>query len=261
MPQKQRPQWERKQQSYANVEIGNLITCLVCNVKCFKARYSQNQLAKYQEALAKELHGGPEAKLPRCRNCTPESTAELFCTGCRLTKDLSFFSKQQRKKPDEARCLNCQQELEDRVPSLDAALEEERIRDDEIRSRHMSGSVISGIAGSVAGSQSQPQAQSASASEIFMPDDRDSAWGGSRASDRPTSPTSTEISSSRSATSYTTSVDANSVSKNSFAKPPAYYAPAKARVMYQLEREERQKQEAQMGNRYDDSDDDDEWEM
>ncbi|OAP55915.1 hypothetical protein AYL99_10067 [Fonsecaea erecta] len=261
MSRKQQPYWERKQQSYANIEIPNLIPCGVCNVKCFKARYSQNQLSKYQEARAKEIHGGPKATLPRCRNCTPESLAELHCVGCRTSKDLSFFSKQQRKKPDTARCYNCQQELEDRVPSLEAALEEERIRDDELRGKHSSGSAISGVAGSVLSSQVQSQGHSASASSIFMPRDRESAWGGNAASERPPSPTNSELSSSRGASSYTNSTCANSVSKNSFARAVAYNAPAKERVMYQLEREERQKREVQMANRYDDSDDADEWEI
>ncbi|KIW26023.1 uncharacterized protein PV07_09152 [Cladophialophora immunda] len=261
MSPKHKPHWEQKQASYANIDVGNLIPCFVCNVKCFKARYSQTQLSRYQEALVKELHGGPKAPLPRCRNCTPESNAELYCVGCRVSKDLSFFSKQQRKKPDDARCHNCQQEVEDRVPSLDAALEEERIRDDEIRGKLMSGSVISSIAGSVLGSQSQSQGQPSSTSGIFMPNDRDSAWGGERVSDHPASPTGTEVSSARSTTSHGNSTYARSGSKNSFANVTAYNAPAKARVMYQLEREERQRQEAQMGNRYDESDDDGEWEM
>ncbi|KIX97289.1 uncharacterized protein Z520_06741 [Fonsecaea multimorphosa CBS 102226] len=248
--------------SFANVEIGNMIQCSVCKVKCFKARFSQTQLAKYQEALARYNHGrGPEPELPRCRKCTPESNSELYCVGCRMSKDLSFFSKQQRKKPDDARCLNCQQELEDRVPSLEAALEEERIRDDELRGKHISGSVVSSIAGSVLNSRSQSQGQSASASGIFMPNDRDSAWGNDAASARPPSPTETEHSSSRSTTSYTNSTYANSVSKHSFAKLPAYNAPINTRVMEQLEREERQKQEAQMGNRHDESDDGEEWEL
>ncbi|EXJ70889.1 uncharacterized protein A1O5_05881 [Cladophialophora psammophila CBS 110553] len=250
------------QNRFTNVDVGTMIPCIACNVQCFRARFSQNQLTKYQEALAREMRGGPKAELPRCRNCTPEATAELYCTGCRVTKDLSFFSKQQRKKPDDAKCLNCQQEVEDRVPSLEAALEEERIRDDEIRGKHLSGSVMSSIAGSVISSRSQSQVQSASASGIYIVGDRDSAWGGDEGSIRPPSPTETELSSTRSTSSRANSGYAKSVSKNSFAKSPAYVAPAKARVMNQLEREERQRQEVQMGSRHGDSDDDDgEWEL
>ncbi|KIW63309.1 hypothetical protein PV04_10165 [Phialophora macrospora] len=251
---KQRPYWERKQESFANVDTGPLIECVVCHVKCFQGRFSRSQLDKYKEALAKERRGGPPAELPRCASCTPKAVAELHCTGCRLTKDLSFFSKQQRKKPDDAKCMNCQQEIEDRLPSLDDALEEERIRD-EHRQRTAPGSTQSNASGSVIGSGVQSLAQSIDGDGIYLGHERQSAWGG--VSVRSQSPTNTDVSAPRSTSSYS-----GRGSRSNFAKSGAYNPPIQARVQNQLEREERQRQEAQMASKQDsDDDDDDEWEL
>ncbi|OAP54100.1 hypothetical protein AYL99_11635 [Fonsecaea erecta] len=101
---------------------------------------------------------------------------------------------------------------------------------DYVRGKHSSGSAISSLAGSALSSQAQSQIQSANAGGIFMLPDRDSAWGGDAASERPPSPTNSELSRSRSTSSYT-----DSVSQNTFARGSAYNAPAKQRVMPQLE--------------------------
>ena len=47
------------------------------------------------------------AKL-RCRNCTGDQTQELLCTGpCALWKGLEDFSKNQRRRPENAvSCFN-----------------------------------------------------------------------------------------------------------------------------------------------------------
>ncbi|OCT54217.1 hypothetical protein CLCR_00299 [Cladophialophora carrionii] len=251
--QKQRPYWERKQESFANVDTGPLIECTICHVKCFQGRFSRSQLDKYKEALARERRGGPPAELPRCASCTPKPVAELHCTGCRLTKDLSFFSKQQRKKPDDAKCMNCQQEIEDRLPHLDDALEEERIRE-EHRRQTAPSSTLSTVSGSASGSGVQSRAQSSNGDGIYLGEDRESAWGGMDV--RSQSPTNTEVSGSRSTSSYS-----GRGSRNNFAKQGAYNPPIQARVQNQLEREERQRQEAQMASKQDSSDDDDDWEL
>lgn len=68
----------------------------------FLARYSQNQIKKYQESIYRARRGGPAAELPRCRECTAGNTVELKCTGCYVTKGIDYFAKQQRKNPDNA---------------------------------------------------------------------------------------------------------------------------------------------------------------
>jgi hypothetical protein len=154
------------------------------------------------------------------------------------------------------KCMNCQQEIEDRVPYLDDALEEERIRD-EHRQRTAPGSTQSNASGSVIGSGVQSPAQSTDGDGIYLGHDGQSAWG--CVSVRSQSPTNTEASAPRTTSSYSGS---GRGSRNNFAKSGAYNPPIQARVQNQLEREERQRQEAQMASKEDsDDDDDDEWEL
>ena len=78
------------------------IECSDCHRPCFQARFSNSQLNEYRQQVARQRRNGPIAKLPRCVKCTPQAMVELYCSDCRATKEISCFSKQQRKKPDDA---------------------------------------------------------------------------------------------------------------------------------------------------------------
>lgn len=80
----------------------NRITCVSCGVSRFRARFSNNQIRKYQEAIVRQQHNGPPASLPRCSDCTTGNVVELTCQGCQVTKGVDFFSSNQRKTPDNA---------------------------------------------------------------------------------------------------------------------------------------------------------------
>lgn len=112
--------------------------------------------------------------------------------------------------------------------------------------------------GSVAGSALLSQTQSVNGDGVYMPDDRASAWGEFAESVRSPSPTksTSTVSAPRSVSVY------SQASGNSgFHKQGAYRAPAQARVASIMHREEIQRQEAQLGSRRDDSDDDEEFEL
>ncbi|KAJ9605477.1 hypothetical protein H2200_010134 [Cladophialophora chaetospira] len=250
--EKQQPYWARKQESFDNVDIGQRIQCRECRVPCFRARFSQRPLQVYREAVAWQMRGGPPAELPRCIGCTPQAAAELRCNGCRNTLPLGSFSGRQRQNPDGAHCINCVQEMEDRLPGLDDQLiEEEMIQ--ENRARDAATSNATSVVNSFTGSRSHTQPPSATFDGIYM-DERDSAWAGG--SVRSPSPTNTEVSVQRSTSSYSGAGPGS----NAFARQGAWVAPATARVQTRLAREDRREAEAQGANNREDSDDED-WEM
>ena len=142
------------------------------------------------------------------------------------------------------------------MPHLLDAVEEERIREEQLRNM-ASGSTFSSVTGSVTASRLQSQSQSSNGDDIYVGNERSSAWGGQ--SVRSPSPTNTEVSVANTSSTYSGSGTKNT----GFANLRAYQPPIQARVQNQLQREERQKQEAQMAGKQDDSDNSDgsDWEL
>lgn len=66
------------------------------------ARFSNNQVKKYQESIYKK--GTFNAERPRCRNCVGINGVEGFdCSDCGLNKSRELFSANAlRKNPDNA---------------------------------------------------------------------------------------------------------------------------------------------------------------
>ncbi|KAI1625943.1 Stc1 domain-containing protein [Exophiala viscosa] len=256
---------------YANVDVGNMIECANCCRKQFRSRYSNNQLSKFQESTYKARRGGQPAELPRCRDCTAGNTIELKCAGCYVIKGLEFFSKQQRKNPDNAKCIPCQQAIEDLVPDLRAANEEERIKEASQNRRAnpfpgMSniGSTLPSMNDSLPGSGNRSQAPSGGSGEVMIVQDRTSAWGGESVT------TSSIVSgyhprSTSGESQYSTPLTGSTTAttRGGFHKQGAYKASAYDRAMTQLQREDLLRQEAQAARTRDDDDDEDdgEWEL
>jgi hypothetical protein len=144
------------------------------------------------------------------------------------------------------KCVPCVQEIEDRVPNLTAAVEEERIRDEE-RRRMDTDSAVNSTTGSYFDSRSQSQVQSTNGDGIYIVSERGSTWGGE--SVRSPSPTNTEVSISKTVSHYSGSA---SGTRNGFAKQPAYRPPIRERIQNQVELENRQRRDAQMATNQDD---------
>jgi hypothetical protein len=136
------------------------------------------------------------------------------------------------------KCINCQQEIEDRVPELDSAIEEERIRN-EYRRGATSSSIFTSVGSSVAASRTRAQTQSTFGPGIYQ-DDRESAWGGATRSGRSPSPTDFEFSTARLPSSYARS------GSNNFADISAYAPTVQTRVAKQMDREARNQRQADM---------------
>lgn len=77
------------------------IKCHECDKNLVAARFSNNQLKKYQERIYK--NGELKAERPRCQPCMGVATGDdKFCNDCGLYKGREEFSKSARKKGDNA---------------------------------------------------------------------------------------------------------------------------------------------------------------
>ncbi|KIX04059.1 uncharacterized protein Z518_07612 [Rhinocladiella mackenziei CBS 650.93] len=263
---------------FDNVDIGQTIRCSVCNKNLILQRFSGNQLKKYKEAVFHERRAGVPAPLPRCTTCTAGNVVELYCTVCRTTLPVDFFSRNHRSKPDQAKCRNCQQGIEDQVPGLREAVEEEEIREEFEAKRPgpfsgMSsvGSALPSISGSVSGSGRQSQAASTTGDGVYMGqygEDHESAWGGRVPTDRSPSPASTAVSglsgyptrsTSESSFLRTGSTYSSGTARGGFHKQGAYKPSANDRVLNRIQRDDvHQQQKSQAGSKEDGSDDESE---
>lgn len=237
-------------------------------------RFSETQLKKYKERLYHASRGGPAASTPTCRECTPGNVVELKCTGCLVTKSLDLFAAAQRRKPDEAKCTNCMQETLDRVPDLEEAAEEERIR--EARRSHASSSLpplsneasaVASRSGPASGSELRSQPYSVNANGVLIAPDHESAWGGKTPTHRSSSPTNTTVSEDDYHLRGQSNPGTNSIhssrppARSGFIKQGAAKTSVLQRVENREQREQRQMQECQGATAHDDDDDDDEWEL
>ncbi len=64
--------------------------------------YSKRQLSTVNFKISRGIHVSPFNANVKCRNCTGEQLAELTCTVCGELKDMTQYSRAQRKKPDDA---------------------------------------------------------------------------------------------------------------------------------------------------------------
>jgi hypothetical protein len=206
--------------------------------------------------------------------CSPKSVTELFCVDCQRSYDLSRFSLQQRQHPDNAvsqrrhhevlgnydsvlitaqRCIECVQEVEDRVADPDDAVKEQEIVEQH-RSMAASESTYSSVTGSAySQSASLSQPHSVTGTRLYDNDGATSIWGDNSA--RPASPTNTALSAPRTNTTYS-----GGGTKNSFAKQGAYRPPLAVQAENNFLREQRQeraREESNTADGSDDSDDDD----
>lgn len=53
-----------------------------------------------------------------CRMCTPGQTQEITCCICNETMGLDKFAKNQRDKPERARCIKCVELHKDTEPDI-----------------------------------------------------------------------------------------------------------------------------------------------
>ncbi|EXJ82613.1 hypothetical protein A1O3_06426 [Capronia epimyces CBS 606.96] len=255
--------WEGR---YDNVDVGTMIKCGVCNVNTFRQRFSKKQMQKYQEAVYREQRGGPPALRPSCTKCTPGNVLEIKCTGCGVIKSTDLFAKAQRRNPDHAKCISCQQEILDRVPNLADAVEEEVIREEYMNRRAESFAGMSSIGSalpSVSGSRSHTSSATASGHVHIV--DGNGAWGGSPAIARSSSPSSNGDLGASAATRTVSRAGSTYSSSNTrgggFARQGAYRAPMEARVLNQIHREEMLQQESQASSKREDSDEDSDFEL
>src|SRR5690349_12067927 len=63
------------------------IKCAICNVNRNPARYSNNQIKKYKQAILNTRRGSAP-QLPTCIQCTAGNVEDLQCTGCHYIKGL-----------------------------------------------------------------------------------------------------------------------------------------------------------------------------
>jgi len=259
---------------YANVDVGLSIECANCSRKLFRSRYSNNQIQKFQEKVYHARRGGEAAELPRCRDCTAGNIVDLKCTGCMFTKVIDCFAKTQRKDPDNAKCIPCQQEISDRLPGLKESVEEEAIREDYRAGRlgpfpGMSsiGSALPSVDGSITGSRNNSHVQSVTSDgRVRIVQDGESAWGDNPSTVHSPSPTISPVSgyearpvsdfsAPRVASAYSTGTN-----RGGFHKTGAYKASTQERVFGQIQREDVHKNQTQVSHR-DVSDDEDDWEL
>ncbi|RMZ82495.1 hypothetical protein DV737_g2004, partial [Chaetothyriales sp. CBS 132003] len=118
--------------SYNMSVLEDDIRCGSCNKMLNRARFSNTALSKYQSALfaarsRSKASGVADVRQPNCRDCTGGGRQEMFCQGCQKTFGLDRFSKNQRRKPDNAHCWDCVQASEDRVGDVKEAIEEQKI--------------------------------------------------------------------------------------------------------------------------------------
>ncbi len=89
--------WQRSEAKWAR------FLCLDCKKFKAPAQYSNKQLNDYRFKIHTRQHVTNISAQLRCRHCTGEQTHELQCTGpCALWKCLEDFSKNQRKRPENA---------------------------------------------------------------------------------------------------------------------------------------------------------------
>ncbi|KIW14076.1 hypothetical protein PV08_06857 [Exophiala spinifera] len=252
------------QSSLNNVDVGNIIECANCSRKLFRSRFSNNQFKKFQSEVLHARRGGPPAKLPRCHECTAGNVMELKCTSCGYTKAIDFFSGQQRRNPDEAKCINCQQEIQDRLPGLKESAEEEQIRL-ELRANRLDplsgmssiGSSLPSATGSIAPSQGGYQKSLTTDGRVRVPRQAQSEWGDSQLSRGSSSSAGSEFP-GRWANS--TSEYPAVISNRGFDRVGAYKPPVSERARHQLDREQIQKAQAELGTQ-EESDADEDWEL
>ncbi|TGZ84553.1 hypothetical protein EX30DRAFT_337067 [Ascodesmis nigricans] len=97
------------------------IKCYVCKRDKTIDQYANVQLKRYQDTIYNPYApAGRCTKDPKttCKACTPGQTQELFCHICLQTMKLDKFSKNQRDKPDKARCIKCVERHLDTEPDF-----------------------------------------------------------------------------------------------------------------------------------------------
>ncbi|WEW57237.1 hypothetical protein PRK78_002702 [Emydomyces testavorans] len=93
------------------------VKCKVCKKIRSQNAFSKRQLEELRKAMLKCGTTGLDGPgYAGCRNCISHQTVELTCCVCDKTKPLEYFSKTQRRDPDNARCTNCVQGLLDAEP-------------------------------------------------------------------------------------------------------------------------------------------------
>lgn len=172
----------------------------------------------------------------------------------------------------EQKCRHCQQEIDDRLPGLEDALEEEQIREEHRPENQAQFPAMSSVAsalpsavGSISEAESKSDMQSTVSNGVMIMPERESAWGGRahtvRSMSTDTSPSEYRAQSlSEYSTPATGSVYSNKTAKGGFHKMGAYKVGTEARVMNQMQREKALFQESQTGSKRDSSDDED-WEL
>ncbi|EEP81597.1 predicted protein [Uncinocarpus reesii 1704] len=108
--------------SSARTNLGKRVKCKICKKIRSANAFSKRQLEELRKAMLK--HGATGLNGPGyagCRACITHQVVELTCCVCDKTKALEFFSKNQRRDPDSARCTNCVQGQMDTEPVMDDA--------------------------------------------------------------------------------------------------------------------------------------------
>ncbi len=166
------------------------------------------------------------------------------------------------------------QETLDRVPDLQEAAEEERIREARRSERSTNlpamsteASALASLSGPPSGSELRSQPQSINQNGVLISPDHGSAWGGLTRSVRSSSPDNSTVSGGDYPLSGHSNLGTNSVhssrppARGGFHKQGAAKTSVLQRVENQLQREERQMQECQGASTHADDDDDEEWEL
>ncbi|KAI1980493.1 hypothetical protein LOZ39_000109 [Ophidiomyces ophidiicola] len=110
--------FEAYQAALKKVELPDKVKCKVCKKIRPQQAFSKRQLEEFRKVIAK--HGaGVLSAHAACRSCTGQQVVELTCYVCDKTKTLEYFSKNQRRDPDSARCTNCVQGHLDSEPIME----------------------------------------------------------------------------------------------------------------------------------------------
>nr|KMM70616.1 hypothetical protein CPAG_06927 [Coccidioides posadasii RMSCC 3488] len=112
--------FEAQKRALERTHLPDKIKCKICKKIRGANAFSKRQLEELRKAILKNgatgLNGPGYAG---CRSCISHQTVELTCCVCDKTKPLEYFSKNQRKDPDNARCTNCVQGYLDIEPVME----------------------------------------------------------------------------------------------------------------------------------------------
>ncbi|KAJ9664883.1 hypothetical protein H2201_004935 [Coniosporium apollinis] len=93
------------------VTLPDKIKCNRCHRNKAPGNYSNKQLAPLRYNIAKSgRNGSISSHQLTCRMCTGAQVTELHCYMCGKDKGLEAFAKQQRRRPDHAKCWDCMNE-------------------------------------------------------------------------------------------------------------------------------------------------------